>query len=213
MREFGRASAAAVAFASLSGCMVVDAPYPLEWDVLPAPAATHCRYLAGRYADRGQSSEHPGELTKQSSPAVQPSQTKQPSAPPRQGSVTEERSFTRELLGEDSPWQNALEFMVQTPSDDVAVFTVVDRNGSSVSRSFTVQSGQLECDAGRMILHNKRWVASTLLSGRENITMELQRGGDYLVAHVSERDTGLAFAVVPLSGESARWMRFRRLAP
>lgn len=213
MREIGWAGAAAVAFASLSGCMVVDAAYPLEWDVLPAPPATHCRYLAGRYADRGQSSEHPGELTKHASPAVQPPQTKQPPPPTRQGSITEERSFTRELLGEDSPWQDAVKFALEMPSDNVAVFTVVDKSGKTLSRSFTAQGGQLECDEGRMVLHNKRWVASTLLSGREKVTIELQRGGDYLVAHVSERDTGLAFAVVPLSGESARWMRFRRLAP
>jgi hypothetical protein len=90
---------------------------------------------------------------------------------------------------------------------------LVDKEGKRFVRSFTAQAKQLECDAGRMVLRNKRWVASALLVGRESVTMELQRSAGNLVAHVSESDAGLAFALVPLSGESARWMRFRRLAP
>jgi hypothetical protein len=181
----------------------MDAPYPLEWETLANPPSADCRYLEGRYADRGQSVE-PVESRVTSQEGLVSEQYSQ---------VSEERSLTRELLGEDSPWESALEIRLHIAADDVVEVTVLDKSGKALTRSFTAQAGNFQCDAGRMILHSRRWVASDLMSGREKIRMELQRSSAHLVAHVFENDTGLVFAVVPLSGESARWMRFRRLAP
>ncbi|HEX5476406.1 MAG TPA: hypothetical protein VFX09_00955 [Burkholderiales bacterium] len=188
---------------SLAGCMVMDAPYPLEWETLENPPSADCRYIEGRYADRGQSIE-PVESRVATTEGLVTEQYSQ---------VSEERSFTRELLGEDSPWESALEIRLHMPADDAVEVTVLGKSGKALTRTFTAQSGDFQCDAGRMILHGRRWVASDLMSGREKMRMELQRSSAHLVAHVFERDTGLVFAVVPLSGDSARWIRFPRLAP
>jgi hypothetical protein len=51
------------------------------------------------------------------------------------------------------------------------------------------------------------------MSGRESVKIELNMAEPFLVAHVYESISGVMFLVVPLSGESARWYRFRRLKP
>ena len=56
-------------------------------------------------------------------------------------------------------------------------------------------------------------MASDLMSGRESVKIELNLAEPFIVAHVYESISGVMFLVVPLSGESARWYRFRRLSP
>jgi hypothetical protein len=169
----------------LAGCSVVDAPYPPAWDPLPSrldSSALDCRRFQGTYADRGEA----------------PDQSAKP-------------SLTRELLGQDSPWEKATSVRFNVVSDDVVEVTV---NGAKpMTHQFSVKAGDLSCERGRLVLRSRRWVTSDLMSGRENVKIDLHQSEPYLVAHVYENTTGLMFMVVPLSGESARWFRFQRVAP
>jgi hypothetical protein len=76
-----------------------------------------------------------------------------------------------------------------------------------------MKAGEARCDRGTLELVAKRWVASDLMSGRESVKIELHQSDSFLVTHVRESITGVMFLVVPLSGESARWLRFPRLKP
>jgi hypothetical protein len=170
----------------LAGCSVVDAPYPAAWDPLPSrppSAAVDCRRFQGTYADRGEA----------------PGQSGQP-------------SLTRELFGQDSPWEKATSLRFDLASDDVLEVTVSAAD-KPMTHQFSAKAGDLSCDRGRLVLRSRRWVVSDLMSGRENVKIDLHQAEPYLVAHVYENTTGLMFMVVPLSGESARWFRFPRLAP
>ena len=169
----------------LAGCTVVDAPYPATWDPLPSrpsDAAVDCRRFQGTYADRG---EAPGER-------AQP-------------------SLTRELFGQDSPWENAKSLRFDVVSDDVVEVTV--NAAKPMTHQFSAKTGDLSCERGRLVLRSRRWVTSDLMAGRENVKIDLHQSEPYLVAHVYENTTGLMFMVVPLSGESARWFRFQRVTP
>ena len=165
----------------LSGCSVVDAPYPIAWD-LPAPAPSNdCRRFEGIYADRG---EAPGQAA--------------------------EPSLTRELFGADSPWQHAKTVQLKLVSDTEAEVTV--QGGKALSHRFSAKAGDFQCEGGTLTLRHRRWVTSDLMSGRETVRIRLHAADPYLTVHVFEATTGVMFMVVPLSGESARWYRFRRLA-
>ena len=166
----------------LSGCTVVDAPYPVAWD-LPAPAPSNdCRRFEGIYADRGEAA----------SQATDP-------------------SLTRELFGAESPWQGAKTVRLVLLSDTEAEVTV--EGGRSFTHRFSAKAGDLRCEEGRLTLRHRRWVTSDIMSGRETVKMRLHDADPYLTAHVVEATTGVMFMVVPLSGESARWFRFKRLSP
>jgi hypothetical protein len=160
---------------------VVDAPYPSAWDPLAAPAAPDCRRYQGTYGDRG---EAPGQVARP--------------------------SLTRELLGQDSPWEQATSVRLELTADGAAV-TV---NGAAPSvHHFSGKAGDVQCAQGKLVLRHRRWVVSDLMSGRETMKLELHEAEPFLVAHAHESMTGVMFMVVPLAGESVRWFRFPRLGP
>ena len=167
----------------LGGCTVSDNPYPMAWDLLP-PAAADCRQLEGAYADRGEA----------------PGQTARP-------------SLTRELFGASSPWEKATTVRFGLADDDSVDVTVDGEGLKPETRRFSMKAGEARCDRGTLELVAKRWVASDLMSGRESVKIELHQSDSFLVTHVRESITGVMFLVVPLSGESARWLRFPRLKP
>jgi hypothetical protein len=168
----------------LAGCSVADAPYPAAWD-LPAPAmASDCRRFQGTYADRG---EAPGQ-------AARP-------------------SLTRELFGPDSPWEKVSSIRFDFTSEDALDVTLTGAGMEPTVRRFSAKTDEFRCNQGRLVLRNRRWVASDLMSGRETVKIDLLEADPFLVTHVQESVTGLMFLVVPLSGESARWFRFPRLKP
>jgi hypothetical protein len=168
----------------LGGCTVTDAPYPIAWDPIPAPTAADCRQFEGTYADRGESF----------------GQTDRP-------------SLTRELFGEDSPWEKVSTVRLEFAAEDSVEVTVAGEGLKPQTRRFSIKAGEARCDRGRLELSARRWVASDLMSGRESVRIELQQADPFLVTHVRESTTGVMFLVVPLSGESARWFRFPRLKP
>ena len=120
-------------------------------------------------------------------------------------------SLTRELFGADSPWEKATVLRFEFPAAD-RLEVAVD-GPKPVAQSFSAKSGDFRCEGGRLKLRARRWVTSDLMSGRETVTLDLHLADPYLVAHVRESTTGVMFMVVPLSGESARWFRFRKLGP
>jgi hypothetical protein len=164
----------------LGGCSVVDQPYPTAWDPLSPAGVSDCRRFEGTYADRG---EAPGQ--------------------------TARASLTRELLGEESPWEKATSVRMELVEDG-AVITVQDGD-KPVSRHFSIKAGDFRCQDGNLTLRARRWVTSGLMSGRESVKVDLYKAEPFLVAHIEERVSGVMFIVVPLSGESARWFRFPRL--
>jgi hypothetical protein len=166
--------------ALVAGCSVADSPYPIAWGPLPATRAEDCRRFQGTYADRG-------EVAGQ----------------------TARRSLTRELLGEDAPWQAADRVTLEVTPEGASV-TVIGPDKPFV-RQFSAKAGEATCNAGQLELRDTRWVASGLMSGRETIRVRLYDAHPVLVARVEERMFGLMFMVVPLSGEAARWFRFARL--
>ena len=170
--------------AFLAGCSVADSPYPISWDPLHAPPASDCRRFQGTYADRGEAPD-------------------QPVAP----------SLTRELFGPDSPWEKATTIRFDFNVEDALDVTVAVDGDKPLLRQFSAKAGDFQCDRGNLVLNSRRWVASDLMSGRESVKIDLYQAEPFLVTHVYESVTGVMFLVVPLSGESARWFRFRRLKP
>ena len=170
--------------ALLAGCSVADTPYPLAWQPLPAPPASDCVHFQGTYADRG---EAPGQST-------------QP-------------SLTRELFGPGGPWEKAASIRFDFSPADALDVTVAAEGMDPVVQRLSAKAGAFACDRGKLVLSSRRWVASDLMSGRESVTIELTMAEPFAVAHVYESISGVMFLVVPLSGESARWYRFRRLKP
>lgn len=170
--------------AFLAGCSVADTPYPISWDPLHAPPASDCRRFEGTYADRG---EGPGQR--------------------------EAPSLTRELFGADSPWEKATSIRFDVPTEEAVKVTVEVQGLAPVVRELSAKAGDFQCDRGNLVLNSRRWVASDLMSGRESVKIDLYQAEPFLVTHVYESVTGVMFLVVPLSGESARWFRFRRLKP
>lgn len=170
--------------ALLAGCTVVDTPYPAAWDPLGSASSDDCRRFQGTYADRG---EAPGQV-----------------APP---------SLTRELFGPAGPWKNASTVRFEFSGEDTLDVSVAGEGIEPVVRRLSAKDGGFRCEDGKLVLRNRRWVASGLMSGRETVTIDAHRANPFLVTHVQEAMSGVMFMVVPLSGESARWFRFRRLAP
>ena len=167
----------------LAGCSVVDEPYPARWDPLPPTLPADCLRFQGTYADRGES------------PAKEP-----------------KPSLTRELFGAQSPWEKAVsvEFAFGEQALDIRVAAP---GANAFSRRLAASSGEFACEGGKLVVRNRRWVTSDLMSGREIVKIEMYQADPQLVARVDETTTGLMFMVVPLSGESVKWYRFPRLKP
>jgi hypothetical protein len=170
--------------ALLAGCTVADNPYPIGWDPISAAADADCRQFQGTYADRGEAF----------------GQTAKP-------------SLTRELFGASSPWEKVSSVRLEFAAEDSVEVTVAGEGLQPETLRFSLKAGEARCDRGRLELLARRWVASDLMSGRESVKIELNQADPFLVTHVRESITGVMFLVVPLSGESARWLRFQRLKP
>jgi hypothetical protein len=166
----------------LAACTVADEPYPADWAPLPQAASSSCRHFSGSYADRG---EAPGHANKP--------------------------SLTRELFGQDSPWEKAVSVQFDVPRDDTLDVVVSAPGGPPFNRRLTTQGKDFSCERGRLVEHSRRWVASDLMSGRETVKIEIHHAEPHLAARVNESITGVMFMVVPLSGESSRWYRFSRI--
>jgi hypothetical protein len=122
------------------------APYPPAWDPLPSrpqSSAVDCGRFQGTYVDWGEA----------------PGQSGQP-------------SLTRELFGQDSPWERATSLRLHLASDDVLEVTVTAAD-KPMTRQFSAKAGDLSCDGGPLVLRSRRWVASDLMSGRENVKIDL----------------------------------------
>ena len=102
--------------------------------------------------------------------------------------------------------------MLALPADDVLRVTVYGEEGTLFRKDLHAASGDFECDAGRLVIRDARWVAEDLVTGREKVTLELHRGGGrHLVAKVRERTYAVVFLVVPLVADATHWYRFSRL--
>jgi hypothetical protein len=167
----------------VTGCSVADEPYPLSWDPLPRALSADCAHFRGVYSDRGES----------------------PSSPNKP-------SLTRELFGHDSPWEKAVSIELE-PGEGTLDIRVAAPAANAFSRRLTATAGEFACERGTLVVRSRRWVYSDLMSGRETVKIEMHQADRHLIARVEETTTGVMFMVVPLTGESARWFRFRQLKP
>jgi hypothetical protein len=168
----------------LAGCAVTDEKYPAAWDPLPPSMSADCAHFAGSYADRGE---------------LRDAQT-----PP---------SLTYGLFGHHAPWQSARRVDFAFAQPGTLEITAWGEHKPLLKRTLVSKADEFACKDGRLIVHQKRWVAADLVAGREEVTLEFSDAGTQLVAHVKESTYGAIFAVVPIAGTAAHWYRFRRLAP
>ncbi|HXM81922.1 MAG TPA: hypothetical protein VN929_08330 [Burkholderiales bacterium] len=173
-------------FAALAGALFIGGcaavyPYPMAWDPLLPPTSTDCNQYQGSYSDKADSPDR-----------VKP-------------------SLTRELFGFNTDWETGTRVDFSFPLDDALEVTVWAGAEKLFTRTLTAAEGEVACDAGRLIVRNKRWVRSDVLLAHEKATLTLQKSGDYLVAQVEERTTGLFFVIVPIMGTTTHWYRFARL--
>ena len=170
-------------FALLAGCAVGIPEYPPKWDPLLPPAVAHCRSFEGTYSDRGETRDR-----------------------------LSARSLTREIFGDDREWKEARRVALELPSEEVLRITVYGEEGTLLRRDLHASAGEFECEDGKLVIRDARWVAEDLVMGRENTRLELHRSGRFLVARVRERTYALVFLVVPLAADATHWYRFPRLA-
>lgn len=166
----------------LGSCAVTDYQYPSTWDPLAPPSAADCRQFAGSYADKGEGA------VKDASP-----------------------SLTYGLLGRESPWKDAtrVDFAFNPPN---ALHVRVWAKEKPLAEStFSASTGDLACKNGKLAVRSKRWVATDLLAGRQDILIEFSESPRHLVAQIDETSYGVMFAVVPIAGSMKNWYRFARL--
>jgi hypothetical protein len=168
---------------ALTGCAVVDQPYPDNWEPVDPPAASDCSHLQGSYADRGESA-----------------------------GTAQKPSLTRELFGDGSEWKEATRVQFTPSSPGNWDITVWHGEKKAYTRSLTNDENEVACSSGHLVVRNKRWVVSDLVSGQERVVTELSLSDGRLVARLTEMTYGLMFVIVPVAAESKRWYRFTRLA-
>lgn len=168
----------------IQGCAIGNPNYPLNWDPLVPSATVDCRRFEGFYADRGQTRDG---LT----------------AP----------SLTRELFGYREEWKAANRIELRFPSDDVLTARVWANDKLLSTRNLHTSTGDFACNAGELIVRDKRWVAEDLVAGHENTTIVLHHTGGQLVALVKEFTFAVAFLVVPFVADATHWYRFPRIRP
>jgi head-tail adaptor len=99
------------------------------------------------------------------------------------------------------------------PRDDVLEVTVWAGAEKLFNRTLTAAEEEVACDAGRLIVRNRRWVRADVMLAHERATLNLHRAGDYLVAQVEDKMAGLFFVILPIMGTTTHWYRFSRLQP
>jgi len=176
-----RCPAPALLVPLLSGC-VFHAPYPAAWPTLPASGAEDCRHFEGSYADRGEIPDS----------SVQP-------------------SLTRELFGYHSEWPGAKRVAFSLTGTEILEIAVWSGDVHLFTRTLTTQTGDFACEAGRLVIHSRRWFAADVVLGRENVRVELSLVGRHLVAQIRTFTAGVIVIIVPVVGSTTNWYRFPRL--
>jgi hypothetical protein len=165
----------------IQGCAIGDPVYPANWDPLVPSASVDCQRLEGTYADRGQTRDR-----------------------------LSARSFTRELFGYREEWKAATHVQLRFLSEEVLQVTIWAGDSKVSERNLHAATGDFSCEAGRLLVHDKRWVAEDLVAGHENVVIELHDQGTHVVALVKEFTFALAFVVVPFIADATHWYRFQR---
>ena len=178
-----RAAGSAFLLPLLAACAVGNPEFPIAWEPLLPPKSADCRVLQGTYADRGQT---------------------------REGHIA--RSLTRELFGFREEWGSATRVQLELPIDDVLAITVWAGNERLLTRDLHTVDGEFFCNAGVLVVRDKRWVAEDLLAGHENVRLELHPADGFVVARIREFTFALGFLVVPLVADATHWYRFQRLS-
>ena len=173
---------AACAFV-LAACAVGDPRYPPAWEPLPAPASSSCRAFEASYSDRGEAGGQAGEA-----------------------------SLTREIFGPDSAWKRARRVDFDFHADDILEVIVWGDRGRLLSQAYSASAGEFACDAGRVRIRGKRWIAEDMIMGREDFDIQFSLAGKYLVARANVKTYGTMFLIVPVGADATHWYRFLRLA-
>jgi hypothetical protein len=173
----------ALLLAMCAGCAVVEQDYPAAWDPPLQLATADCARFAGSYADRGEAAGTSGEP-----------------------------SLSYALFGHHSGWKDVRRVDLALPQEGVLEITAWDAEKPLFKRRLTTGAGDFQCKSGQLVVHSKRWVATDVVSGRESLTLELNRTNGKLVAHVEETTYGTIFIVVPIAGRAVHWYRFARIS-
>jgi hypothetical protein len=115
------------------------------------------------------------------------------------------------MFGYREDWRAATAVQLGFLSDDVLQVAIWENDKKISERNLHAATGDFVCDAGRLVLHDKRWVAEDLVAGHENSIIELHDQGSQLVALVKEFTFAVAFLVVPFVAEATHWYRFQRV--
>ena len=166
----------------IQACAIVNPQYPSGWQTLEPPAIADCKRFEGFYADRGQT---------------------------RDGLTL--RSLTREMFGYREEWKAATRVGFKFLSADVLQVTVWADDKLASERNLHAATGDFACEDGKLIVHDKRWVAEDLVAGHENVTLELDADDKQMVTLVKEFTYAVAFLIVPFIADATHWYRFRRL--
>lgn len=171
---------AAQAFLLLSAC-ALHQPYPVAaWGPPPPPPAEDCRHFEGSYREVG---EMAGEKYQ----------------PP----------LAWELFGDNPKLGRATRVSFSLPTDDVLNVTVWEGMNPLFARTLT-RPRKFTCEAGRLVIRNKRLVGGTMVFGWESVEITLSATDDYLVAQVKKFTAALVFIFVPIAAKETFWYRFQR---
>lgn len=165
---------------AFEGC-AVHRPYPQSWEPLPPPPATDCRHFEGDYSDRG---EIPGSPT--------------------------HASLTQQLFGPNSAWRRATRVGFSLPRTEVLEITVWQEKSPLFTRTLTGEAGTFTCEAGQVVVRDRRGVSGPGVAGFESVTITLSLTDTHVVARVKDIGVGFA-AIVPVAGTTTSWYRFPRL--
>ena len=166
----------------IQACAIGNPQYPVSWEPLAPSPATDCSRFEGSYADRGQT---------------------------RDGLTA--RSLTRELFGYREEWKAATRVQLRFLSAEVLQVTIWAGDNKLSERNLHAATGDFACEAGRVAVRDRRWVAEDLVAGHENVTIELYEQGNQLVALVKEFTFAVAFVVIPFVADATHWYKFQRV--
>jgi hypothetical protein len=175
-----RVSLGTLAFLALAGC-VSHHPYPESWPATLLPLTQGCGHFEGTYGDRGES---PG--------------------------LRDRPSLTLEIFGTSSGWGRATRVSFSLPKSEVLKVTVWEGTTELFTRTLSSRTGDFTCQAGRLVVHDRRAVGGAGVMGYEMLTLTLNATDEYLLAQ--RKDSGVSLVLIfPVAGSTTRWYRFPRL--
>lgn len=77
---------------------------------------------------------------------------------------------------------------------------------------FSRRTSDFTCEAGRLVVHDRRVISFTPGAALEDITITFSATDDYLVAQTKVFAAGVLLIIVPVAGTSTSWYRFSRLS-